>query len=192
MKLLLSLLLSMTLAPTAFANKADKAGKKGVKSASIEFSENAHTLTSAQKEMIKEKISGLKNKGSDYNIGIAGWSDQPYPGKEAELSEEAQDLASKRIEAVENYITDELNFEGSISTYNMAQQANWLARMFDTEGAELRSVFAKDAKVSDDTLRERFKAYQEVGGEKKVALVISSDKAQDEQPAGNTDQPTNP
>lgn len=173
MKLFLSLLLSMTLAPAAFANKGDK---KDVKSTSIEFPEGSDSLTNAQKEQIKEIISAIPNQGNDFTLGIAGWSDQPYPGQDTELSESQRDLAANRIEAVENYVTDELNFEGSVSTYNMATQANWLARMFDTEGAEIRSVFAKDEKASDDTLRERFKAYQEEGGAKKVALVLTSDK----------------
>lgn len=171
MKLLLSLLLSMAVAPAAFAG----GDKNGVKAVSIEFPAGAHKLTSEHKEMIKEKISNLPNKGSDLNLGIAAWSDQPYPGKEAELSETERDLAAKRIDSVQNYLSKELNYEGSVSTYNMATNANWLARMFDTEGAELRSVFAKGTTVSDDTLNARYKAYQKEGGPKKVALVFSSD-----------------
>lgn len=192
MKLFLSLLLSVTLAPAAFANKDDK---KGIKSSSIEFSEGSDSLTDAQKQQIREMISALPEQGNNFNLGIAGWSDQPYPGEDGELSEDQRDLAKNRIEAVENFVTDELNFEGSVSTYDMSTQANWLARMFDTEGAEIRSVFAKGEKASDDTLRDRFKAYKKDGGPKKVALVLSPDggamdqvTGQDQSSEGQQDQ----
>lgn len=162
----------MSLAPAAFA-EGDKADKAKAKSASIEFENGAHALTEDQRSSLREMVNNLPNRGRDLNIGIAAWSDQPYPGTEKELSEDQQDLADKRAEAVESFLEDDMNFEGSISKFNMAEKSNWLARMFDTEGAEIRSVFAEKEQASDDTLKNRYKAYKKKGGPGKVAIVAS-------------------
>lgn len=180
MKLTLSILLAAIMTSMASAKdygygKKDKMKDKNVSAISIEFAPGQHELTADQKQQIMSFVQGANQIQGDLNIGIAAWSDQPFPAtRKQDLSKNQKDLAKKRLEQVENYVEDVADFKGDVDTYNMAERANWLARVFETEGAEIKSIFSKqDETVSDDVLREKYQTYKRHGDARKVVLVLT-------------------
>lgn len=170
MKFLFLLMLSAMIAPMSLAD-----GKmKNVKSTTLEFSEGSSVLNADQKEQIRSLIQASQKKGEDMNVGIAAWSDQPFPAEDTRLSEDQRDLAQARLNAIEEHIAT-LDFQGSVDTFNMAKSSNWLARLFNTEESELKSAFAKKD-VSEDVLKSRYEVYRKEGDARKAVVVLSKDK----------------
>lgn len=91
------------------------------------------TTQTAQQQEAQDKVESIR---------VAVWSDQEF-NPDQNLADAAQELARKRAEAIEKYITEDLKVEADVTTFNMAEQAGFLARTFNTEEAELKSIFAR-------------------------------------------------
>ena len=179
MKYILTMLLITAIAPFSFAGGSKD---KHVKAQSVEFEKGSAALTQDHKSKISEMVQ--KAKGDEKNLDIAVWSDQPFPTGEQELSKDQQELAENRVKAIKDYV-DTLEFEGNMETYNMAERSNWLARTFNTEESELKSIFAKEG-VEAGAMQEKYEAFKNEGEPSKAVFVMSKDK--DKQRAQDKDK----
>src|SRR5262249_51801291 len=115
--------------------------KQVVDSAGIEFAKGSKQLTSAQKAEIRDLVKS-SHAGGTTMIGIAAWSDTSFPGAKGELSKKDEELAEARAKAVKEFI-NEIDYGGSVETYNMAKGANWLSRALNTSDAEVKEGYTK-------------------------------------------------
>jgi hypothetical protein len=178
MKFALSLLLATVISSLGYAagDHDAKTGKK-ISAMEIQFSPGMASLTVDQKKQIKDFAQKAKALNRDVEISVAAWSDQPFPAKGQDLSKDQQKLAGRRLDKIEEYLEKEVDFKGDVDTYNMAERANWLARAFETEGAEIKSVFAqKDEEVSEDVLRSKYNEFKKRGKQQKAVLVMTAKK----------------
>lgn len=171
MKYILVALFSIALMPSSWANWS-KDGKR-VESAVISFDKGVSQLSADQKKQISELIGKAPKKGDDFDMGIAAWADQPFPAGNKSLSADQRDLAQKRINAIEDYVS-EVSYAGDVDTFNMARRSNWLARLFNTETAELKSMFSK-RDDSTSLLKDKYQAFKDKGDSQKAVLVLSKD-----------------
>lgn len=171
MKSILTLILTFGMAAPTLAGWGgkDKTMEK-VSSESIEFNKGSAVLTSAQKRTI-EKMLMDSNKMKDSELSVAVWSDQPLPPKGKALSDDQQKLATQRTEAIQDFIST-TKYKGEVTAYNMGEQANWLARMFNTTESELKSSMAYEKK-GQSLMKEKFATFKEKGEPRKAVLVLS-------------------
>ncbi|MFW7377259.1 MAG: hypothetical protein ACOH5I_00445 [Oligoflexus sp.] len=123
------------------------------------------TASTEQKEL-GEKIASIR---------VAAWSDQEF-NAEQDLPEQAQELAKNRADAVEKFINDELKVDADVTAFNMAEQAGLLARTFNTQEAELKSIFARrgaEPQSKAETDNPELIHMRDEGGPSKAVVVIT-------------------
>ncbi|MCB0420570.1 MAG: hypothetical protein KDD61_06225 [Bdellovibrionales bacterium] len=148
---------------------------KSIDSAVLEFDLGTSRLTNSQKIQVRELVQKASEMSDDTRLGVAAWSDEPFPGNEKELSDGEQDLAQARLEEVQMYVQS-LNYQGSFDKFNMAKGSNWLARLFNSDSSELKSVFAKED-IGDDVLKSKYQVYKDLGAPQRVVLVLTDSQA---------------
>lgn len=136
--------------------------------ATLSFEQGKSSLTDSSKSELKELVRHARMSGKISGVQIAAWSDNPVPREGQELTKVDRMLAEKRANSVKKYLRNSLNVR-SITQYNMAERANWLARTFDTPDAALKSGIAKDTPLS----KEEFRIIRNNGSESKVVVVVT-------------------
>lgn len=161
---------SAILVASVHAN-ADQASRVG-QNVTIDFKSGSGALTVESRNKLNELIKVSKaNGGKISEVQIAAWSDNPVPRDGDELSKRDRDLASSRANSIKNHLKRNLNVS-DVETYNMAERATVLARLFDTSDAELKSEITQG---DDKSLmsKEEFRVFRQHGQPSKaVALVI--------------------
>lgn len=166
MKALISaFLVTGLLSPMAFA-KADK-----VMATKIEFEKGSTMLSADQKKSIEKFVRSAPNNGEEMELGLAVWSDEAYPAGDMELSDEQQEIADNRAEAITEYV-ESLKFEGEMESHNMAKKTGWLAELFNTSDKDIKSAVEKK-NMSDDVMKERYQAYKKEGDARRAVLVMT-------------------
>ena len=156
--------LAMLVGCSKFANRAENAARPtetrevakthegdtaALSSQTIAFERGSASLSDEAKLNLKQMVDDIRARGDVDKIKIAAWSDRPFMG-ESDLAKADRNLAKERLDAINNYLKDELDVSNT-DYFNMAERSNWLARLFRTEDAELKSVFARaDTPISDD------------------------------------------
>jgi len=173
---------------------------KQVEVVTVEFEPNQHNLSQEAMEKIREKLQKYA-QATDQQMGttrtegpgataqqgkedkvesikVAAWSDQEFV-PEQDLPEQARELAKNRAEAVENYISEQLKVDADITTFNMAEQAGLIARTFNTQEAELRSLFAREGGPEEARIEAKNPELihiRDEGGPSKAVVVISMEQ----------------
>jgi hypothetical protein len=135
----------------------------------IEFQKGAADLNEGAKGMIRSLVDKARAQGEVKRVHIAAWSDKPFPKGKMELQSVDKELATKRIDAIESYVKSDLKISG-IEYHNMAKKTGWLARAFNTEDAELKSLFAQ--RGAPVTSHAEFQALKNAGGPSKALVWI--------------------
>lgn len=145
--------LFMALAPAAVALAETTSPDKLGPNTTISFKDNTAKLTSASKAKLDLLIKDAKIDGKINQVQVAAWSDNPAPRTDEELSRRDRRLADSRAKAIDNYLSKRSGVD--VKTFNMAERANWLARAFNTEEAELKKEIGQggDAPLSNDELQ---------------------------------------
>lgn len=140
------------------------------KSVSISFSPGASKLSESDKDELCALVrDGLKAGSIDY-VTVAAWSDRAMPPQGKKLSDTDRGLAKERLQAISRFLKMEMEV-ADVDTYNMAENANWLARTFNTRDAELKSVFGRtDAEAP--AKRAEFGAIRREGGPSLAVVVL--------------------
>lgn len=140
------------------------------KTAVLTFSAGDAAITDAEKAKLHEIVAAI---GADNikRVEVAAWSDKAFPRSGNDLPKGDRDLADRRADNINDYLKkeDDLSFM-RIRTYSMAETSNWLARMFRTDEAELKSVFSRENEAP--MAREDFNTILNEGGPSKAVLVF--------------------
>lgn len=151
--------------------------KEGVNYQVLTFPRGSANLSAAQKRQLKSLADA--SMGDIDDIHIAVWSDQAFPRNEKqELPKGQQDLAEKRIDAIEKYLEDDLKLEAGVETYSMAERTNWFARAFNTEEGELKSLFSQQGAPARVDASE-FAIVKSKGGPMKAVILIERESEAD-------------
>lgn len=119
----------------------------------VEFQKGRAELTSTAQDALRSVIREAQSMGEINKVKVAVWSDKAFP-RQGDLSKADRDLADRRGVHIKDFISKNFNIS-DVEIFNMAERSNWLARMFNTEDAELKSMFSKKeiTPVTDDQLR---------------------------------------
>ncbi len=107
----------------------------------ISFAKGSAVLSEASRAQLRELVRTARARGDIEDIKVSVWSDREMTTT-ADLPRADRDLAARRADVIEDFLEDTLDTP-SVETFSMATRANWLARMFNTNDAELKSSFAK-------------------------------------------------
>lgn len=139
----------------------------------VTFNNRSAVLTESEKSKIRNLVSTV-NVGDIERVELAVWSDKSLPRAGTELTKADRDLADRRIASINRFLRDEMDISRmKISAYNMAEPANWLARTFRTDDAELKSAFALE--YNQPMKREDFNQIYREGAASRAVLVIVPD-----------------
>lgn len=141
----------------------------------ITFNRGSNELTVAEKANLRALVEKAKAVGAVERVRVVAWSDKPLPaGKSAaDLPKSDRDLATARIDKIEEYLENELGIR-DVKSFSMAERANWFARAFNTTEAELKSIFARKS-AENEVSQEQLRVIKQRGGPTK-AIVIIQDK----------------
>jgi hypothetical protein len=121
---------------------ASQGAKQAMSYEVVEFAAGSSDLTDSAKASIQSLVDKARASGDVKKVHIAAWSDKDFPKGKAELPKADRELATKRIDAINNYVKKDLKIS-NVDDHNMAKKTGWLARAFNTEDAELKSLFAQ-------------------------------------------------
>jgi hypothetical protein len=138
----------------------------------INFKNGQRTLSAADRNKLRTFINAAKARGDIDEIKIAVWSDKEFPATGNELPESDRTLASKRAENLENFLTGQLDVS-DVETFNMAEKSNWLARTFNTDEAEIKSLFGAEGGAPID--HDEFQVFKSKGSASKAIVLVRRD-----------------
>lgn len=143
----------------------------------VAFDNNSAQLAASEKAALRNLISDIRLRTANYpghaeirNVTLAAWSDKALPSDSSSLSARDRDLAAKRLDAVNQFLKDELAVRESVDEYNMASKSNWLARTFNTRDAELKNRTKQTSARADD--RPEFDVIRAEGGPSNAVVVV--------------------
>jgi hypothetical protein len=172
MNYIISGLLMFALMPIASANWPKG---KSMDYKVIEFNKGVTSLTVNQKTELMNILKDLKAQGKEVDISIATWADEPFPGANKSLSDVQQKIADNRIASIKKYMNETKIHMDDIESYSMAEGSNWLARLINTEGAELKSMFSKED-PNASLMKEKYQIFKDKGNTSKSVVVFSLSK----------------
>lgn len=155
---------------TGYEKSQQRAMKKGENYHVINFSGKATNLTDAQKREIRTLIDTAKQKGEIDQVHVAVWSDKAFPQEGQNLTDAERNLAEQRISGIESYMNEQLQVS-NVETYSMAEKTNWFARAFNTNEAELQSLFSQQGAPQNVDPQE-FRIVKKEGGANKAVILI--------------------
>ena len=113
----------------------------------INFAQGSSELTEGNRQALRDMIGKAKTRGEVDEIKVLAWSDKDYPAdKNQELPAGDRDLASRRANAIQEFVKAELAVD-DVDTYNMAARPNVFQEVFNTSDAEMKRMF-QDAGVT--------------------------------------------
>ncbi|HTL13193.1 MAG TPA: hypothetical protein VL588_11935 [Bdellovibrionota bacterium] len=143
---------------------------KDVPHITLDFRKGSSVLSSDDESKLRELVNKAQTGAKIDQMTVAAWSDKALPKEGQKLSDADQRLAKGRSDAVYMFLKDQLNVP-YVATYNMAEDANWLAKTFRTSDAELKSLFGKKGTQTPVTNNE-MKIIKDEGGPSKVVVLV--------------------
>lgn len=167
---------TFTIAAGFFAGNALAADKDiATKSVSITFGAGVSKLTDDDKTELRNLVRDGLKAGEIDHVTVAAWSDRAMPAQGTQLSKTDRGLAKERLNVISTYLKSEMELN-DVDTYNMAENANWLARTFNTRDAELKSFFGRtDGEMDATGKRSEFRVIRQSGGPSTAVVVLSQD-----------------
>ena len=168
-KSILFIVATTLLGSNVFAHGVNRpTSMKDIPHTTVTFAAGSWMLSDADKANLVRLITDSKNKGTIDLVAIAAWSDKALPAKGQKLLDQDSDLADKRATVISDFVKAQPEVT-SVSTFNMAEGSNWLARTFNTKDAELKSVFAKRNEAPITNLE--YKVIKNEGGPSEAVIV---------------------
>jgi hypothetical protein len=134
----------------------------------VSFSKGSHKLSKSDASSLRAMYKAVLTDDTVDKVIIAAWADDKMPtgGK---LSDAQVDLAEKRADAIEDLLKKMGN--KNIDTYNMAKDATWIGKVFETQNAEIKE--ALKGKPADDANANRIaQLLESKGGVSKAVVII--------------------
>lgn len=138
----------------------------------LNFDKGAKTITEAEKASLRSLIETARANNTSINrIHVVAWSDKALPASKdaSDISKDDRDLAKARLDVIESYLKDQQM--SGIRTYSMAEKASWFARLFNTQDAELKSMFSQKG-ANNDVRPEEFQVVKLKGGPMKAVILL--------------------
>lgn len=140
----------------------------------VQFEKGSSKLSMESETGIRKFIDTAKTLGKIKEVKVAVWSDHETPLQaEKDLSKEDRRLAEERGEQIKKFLHKDLGIK-SVKIYNMAHGTSKLAKLFNTEEAELREAFSQ--KGHDEKLRPEVKLIRDHGKPSAAVLVVEHSK----------------
>lgn len=135
----------------------------------IRFTPGQYTLSRADRTRLGDLIESGNNNMHVDRVKVAAWSDHAFPANNQKLNDKDRAIAESRLQSIDRYLRNEYQIS-DIEGFNMAERSNWLARAFNTQDAELKSLFSKDnaGPISNDD----FNIIKENGDAGSVVILI--------------------
>jgi hypothetical protein len=133
----------------------------------ITFESGKAILTPDSENKIRELLKEARDSGKIDEVKVAVWSDNPTPREGEELSKTDRELAKARVKAIENSL--KLHKVSDVESYNMAERASWLSRVFNTDAAGFKSETGRGK--DSPMFKEEFQIFKENGSPSKAVIV---------------------
>jgi hypothetical protein len=147
---------------------------------SISFAKGSYKLSKAEVSSLRAVYKAVQSDSTVDKVIVAAWGDDKMPSGD-KLSDAQVDLAGKRAEAIENVLEKMGN--KNIDTYNMAKDASWIGKVFETQNAEIKE--AMKGNPADDASANRIAQLLESKGGVSKAVVIVKRKTPASKAASN-------
>jgi len=135
--------------------------------ATITFESGKATLTSESESKILDLVKEAREAGKIDEVKVGVWSDNPAPREGEELSKDDRELAKARVKTIENYLKKQK--VSDIESYNMAERASWLSRVFNTDAAAFKSETGRGKEAP--MFKEEFQIFKTNGNSSKAVIV---------------------
>jgi outer membrane protein OmpA-like peptidoglycan-associated protein len=140
----------------------------------VPFEKGSSKLSMESESGIRKFIDTAKTHGKITEVKVAVWSDHETPLQaEKDLSKEDRRLAEERGEQIKKFLRKDLGIK-DVKIYNMAHGTSKLAKLFNTEEAELRTAFSQ--KGNDEKLRAEVRLIRDHGKPSTAVLVVEHHK----------------
>lgn len=134
----------------------------------VSFAKGSHKLSKSDLSTIRAMYKAVLTDDTVDKVIIAAWADDKMPSG-GKLSDAQVDLAEKRADAIEDVLKKMGN--KNVDTYNMAKDASWIGKVFETQNAEIKE--ALKGKPADDANANRIaQLLESKGGVSKAVVVI--------------------
>lgn len=134
----------------------------------LTFAEQKAILTSDSKSKLDLLIKNARVLGKINEVQVAAWSDNPAPRENEQLSKPDRVLAEKRANVINKYLKSRAKV--AVSTYNMAEHASWLDKIFGSANSDLKSEigYGGDMPMS----KEEFQIIKNNGQPSKAVVLV--------------------
>lgn len=134
----------------------------------ISFAKGSHKLSKSDLSTIRAMYKAVLTDDTVDKVIVAAWADDKMPSG-TKLSDAQVDLAEKRADAIEDVLKKMGN--KNVDTYNMAKDATWIGKVFETQNAEIKE--AMKGKPADDANANRIaQLLESKGGVSKAVVII--------------------
>ena len=136
------------------------------------FDRGSAVLSDDAKSSIKALVEGLDVDQRSGKVMVVAWSDKDFPAARSDVTTKTdQKLADDRAGAVKAYL-HQLGADRHVTTVNMAQKDNVLARVFDAETSKVKETYKKGVTDSKE-LADNVKTLKDDGGPGKVVVLFT-------------------
>ncbi len=134
----------------------------------VSFAKGSHKLSKSDLSTIRAMYKAVLTDDTVDKVIVAAWGDDKMPSG-GKLSDAQVDLADRRVDAIKNVLKKMGN--KNIDTYNMAKDASWIGKVFETQNAEIKE--ALKGKPADDANANRIaQLLESKGGVSKAVVII--------------------
>lgn len=135
---------------------------------SVSFSKGSHKLSKSDLSTIRAMYKAVLSDNTVEKVIVAAWADDKMPSG-TKLSDAQVDLAEKRADAIKDVLKKMGN--KNVDTYNMAKDATWIGKVFETQNAEIKE--AMKGNPADDANANRIaQLLESKGGVSKAVVII--------------------
>ncbi|MBC7660074.1 MAG: hypothetical protein H7249_10225 [Chitinophagaceae bacterium] len=138
----------------------------------VNFAKGGSVLSEAEARNIRAVYRSVVADGDIEKIIVAAWSDKEAIKSGEKLPEAQVVLAQKRAEAVKRSLSEMTN--KPIESYNMGQDAGWIAKTFRTKDARLKDAL-KSAAAPDRNTQELASLLELKGGPGTALVIVKRD-----------------
>jgi hypothetical protein len=135
---------------------------------SVSFSKGSHKLSKSDLSTIRAMYKAVLSDNTVDKVIVAAWADDKMPSG-TKLSDAQVDLAEKRADAIKDVLKKMGN--KNVDTYNMAKDATWIGKVFETQNAEIKEAM-KGSPADDANANRIAELLESKGGVSKAVVII--------------------
>ncbi|WP_141733455.1 OmpA family protein [Oligoflexus tunisiensis] len=134
----------------------------------VTFKKGSATLSKSDASSLRAVYKAVLNDNTVDKVIVAAWADEQMPSG-GKLSDAQVELADKRADAIENLLEKMGN--KNVDTYNMAKDATWIGKVFETQNAEVKEA-VKGTPADDPNANRIAQLLEAKGGVSKAVVIV--------------------